>query len=386
MKIIQLHILLIVIALPLYATPELALYSGNRCSECHLNSAGSGMRSEFGWTFGKDITFLQPKDVGLEKIYSIDKEDYSWFNGLLSFGRDFRYQSVRSHKSEDADRKYFPMQAAIYLGSEPFSWLQLEFGYNFGPKVYYGQQKWTASATIKPADWLPYIRFGRIEPSFGLKNCDMTMFDRRVASSYGSESLIPPAYYEYGAEIIYESIDWLTFIGGVYDAQSLREVLIYGDQIPLVKVQSNPSFMLKYIIWPTLGFDFLTGSYFGMSGFANGDFWMADWFAGASITEEVFLEAKVVFTDKEYARETLSYIGTLTYSPLSGIFVFIRGEHGETELMLNKDYPYTIKADQAVAGIRSMLLPYIEILAEYRYLSAEEFTSTRWALQLHLYY
>ena len=378
-------IFLIAIIVDLTATPELALWSGNRCSECHIDAQGSAMRNEFGWTFGKDASVYTPGELGLDFIYGLDKSNYSFGKGWLAFGADYRHQTVRSHKTADAERKYFPMQASLYLNSNPWDWVLMEGKYNFGPKIFNGQTLWSASMLIKPSDILPGIRFGRFQPAMGIRDCDMTSLDRRVAAPDGTEVLIATDFAEYGVELVYESLDWLTVNVGVFDSQSLGEVTLFGGQEELVSIEGNPSANLRIVFWPTALYYSLPDMYIGASTLINGFFVYNTAFAGVGITDEVYIYAKYSGSNKPYIRNTDNVIAGLTFIPYKGIILGLRAEKGETIYHFGKE-SIELQTNQIVANARIMLLPYIEIIPEYRWMDTEEFHSLRWALQLHLYY
>ena len=238
MKIRKIILVISIIALAyityLYATPEFALWTDNRCSKCHVNLHGGGLRNEFGWNFSKDASMFTPTDLGIDSAWkSIDKSKYSSFDSLFAWGMDFRMQTVRSHKTEDAVRRIFPMQASLYLSLNPLNWLSVDGQVNIAPKIFAGQQIWSAALNIKPDESLPSLKIGYFTPSLGLRNCDMTALDRRIASQDGTESFIAPDYAEYGMEMSYEGQDWFTAQIGMFDSKSLSELTLYGGQVPL---------------------------------------------------------------------------------------------------------------------------------------------------------
>ncbi len=380
-----LAILLIIFIAELTATPELALWSGNRCSECHIDAQGSAMRNEFGWTFGKDASVFAPSELGLGFLYDLDKTDYSIGNGWLALGTDFRMQTARSHKSENAVRKFFPMQAAFYMNSNPYKWIMLETKYNFGPKIFNGQTLWNASITLKPFEDLPAIRAGRFQPAMGIRDCDMTSMDRRVAVQDGTEILIAVDYAEYGVELVYESLDWLTVNAGVFDSRSLGEVTLFGGQEDLVGVPNNPSFNLRFVLWPSTVFLDLPDMYVGASTLINGRFVYNTGFAGVALTDAIQLYAKYSGTNKPFSRNTNNYIGGISYIPYKGIVLGLRGESGVTTYYFTGG-DISLTTNHIVANARIMLLPYFEIIPEYRWMDTEEYHSLRWVLQFHLYY
>lgn len=379
-------ILFFVAIIDLMAIPEFSILSYNKCSECHTNNQGSGMRNDFGWTFGRDVAMFTPRQLGMKGFFDLVGSEYGYMDGQVAFGGDFRYQTVRSHKSEDAERQYFPMQGSLYMIAKPFEWIDLQGRYNFGPKIFPGQRMWHVSALIKPSDDLPALRIGHFQPSMGEKVCDMTSLDRRIAAVNGTETLIAPDFAEYGAEIIYEGLDWLTVNAGIYDSRSLSELTLYGQQRDLVRVRGNPSFMTKFILWTEYIHEMLPAGYFGASAFVNGDFWVSNIFTRFSLTPDIFVHGQFAMSDNEFIRETRNWMAGVSIVPTSGIILSVRAETGLTELTLVKDNPYEFVVNQVVLDAKIFPVPFVEIIPEYRLLDTEEYKSTRWALQLHVYY
>jgi len=378
-------ILIVSFIVEMTATPELALWSGNRCSECHIDYLGSGMRNEFGWTFGKDASLFTPDELGLGSLYDLDKKDYSFGNGWLALGTDFRMQTARSHKTDDAVRKVFPMQAALYANSSPNDWIMLEAKYNFGPKIFNGQTLWNAAITFSLLDELPAIKIGRFQPAMGLMDCDMTMLDRRVAAPDGTEVLIAVDYAEYGLELIYESLDWLTVSAGVFDSKMLSEVKLFGGQEHLIGVESNPSFNLRFLFWPSAFYYDMPDMHIGASTFINGKFVYNNVFAGIAVSEDIQFYAKYAGTNLPFSRNTNNYIAGINYIPYKGVILGLRGETGKTTYYFTGTGTSLI-TNHIVANAKIMLMPYFEIIPEYRWMDTEEYHSLRWVLQMHLYY
>jgi hypothetical protein len=366
---------------------------------------GGGMRNEFGWKFSKEMTTFPISEEPLATIYSFDKNKYSYFGKMFAFGFDYRYQSTESHKTNDALRKYYPMQAGIYGNTNPFDWLLIEGQFNLGKigikdsitykpnLIFQGQQDWSASMFIKPATELPVLRLGKFQPSMGLRDCDMTILDRRLAVPDGTEQFIPPDYSEYGAEIIYESQDWLSVNLGVYDSWNLAKVRIWGSEMKLIPVEHNPSIAFKAAFFPEWLWEDFPAAYAGISAFINDRLGYYNAFIGYSILEDLYLEAKYSGTrfsgiqEGEYAvRTSDNFITQVTWMPLRGIFLNIRAETGNSILETASAKLYDFRTNQFIGGIKLLLIPYTELIAEYRHVDCLYYQSSRWLFQFHLFY
>ncbi len=368
------------------ATPEFAMLTGNRCSSCHNNFQGGGMRKEFGWNFGRDFTALNPSEAGLEGLYNLfDKKKYSIFDRYLALGTDFRYQTTRSHKYEDARRKYYPMQASVYLNSSPFDWLSFEGQYNFGKLVFPGQQEWAASVYFHPFDEGPIVRIGNFQPSVGLRDCDMTMLDRRIPTPDGSQTIIPPDYAEIGAELIFENPKWLSLFAGIFDSKNLWANSFFGRESKVVSILHNPTLTFKFVIYPHWINDY-PSSFLGSSILINGNFIFLHSFLGFSVMDDLIFTFRFSLLNKPYERFSYSLIQSLTYMLYKGIILGIRGEYGTADIITLEKIIIPVNTYQFVANAKILLIPYLEFIPEYRFVSSEEYKSFRWTLQLHFYY
>lgn len=412
------------------ATPQFALWTGNRCSSCHISNQGGGMRTEFGWKFPKESSTFSILDEPLSTIYSFDKEKYSKFDSVFSYGLDFRYQSTRSHKYDDATRKYYPMQSSFYAKLQPVSFIMLEGQFNLGrfildsvnPNrtvylnsnrefrnlgkfnssdslfytsnlIYPGQQEWSASAIIKPFSSLPALRIGKFEPAMGLFDCDMTMLDRRLAGPDGTEQFIPPRYSEFGAELNYESFDWLSIDAGVFASNNLQKFKLWGSDLRTVSNSGRLSYVLKGVLYPEWFFEDFPSSYIGASILQNGDFGYFNGFIGYSILENLSLELKYSGmrlsdrADTSLAKNKAdSYMAQLNYIPYKSIFISLRAETGNNELVTENIRNYNFRTNQYVVSTKMIPIPFVELIAEYRYIDCLYFKSGRWLFQLHLFY
>ena len=370
----------------LKSAPEFALWTGNKCTTCHLNQQGGGMRNEFGWSFPKDASLFSTEDEPLKAFYNLfDKQSYGYLDKRIAFGTDFRMQTIRSHKTPDAVRRYIPMQMSVYGMINPIDGITFEGQYNFGRIMFPGQTEYSASVLIQPSDDLPILRIGHFQPSFGLRECDMTMLDRRIAAIDATESLIAPDYAEWGAEIIYDAPYWLTTSFGVFDAQNLAKNTLYGNQISLIPLEHNPTFNYKLTIYPNQIFDFLPDGFLGGSYTINGLFWYATAFLGTSITDELQIIGKFAGSNMPHTRTTENYTISANYLLQKGVFLGARAEFGNTTLIYG-DEKFPIINKQYVLYSRIFLMPYLELIPEYRILETEEYRSSRWAVQLHIYY
>jgi hypothetical protein len=366
------------------ATPEFAQWTANRCSTCHNNMQGGGLRTEFGMNFSKDASILPLNKIGFSDSLNLTNK-FDLLGSPFSVGTDLRFQLIRSFKTEDAQRRFIPMQASIYLGWSPLDWLTVDGQINIANKMFNGQKLWVSSLIIKPADYLPALRLGFFQPSFGVRDCDMTELDRRIAASDGTESLIAPDFAEYGAEFIYESFDWLTLNLGAFDSQSLAELSLYGEQVPLIPIEHNPSFNTRAIIYLQNINDFFPESFLEYSFLINGRFTYTTAMVSLSINNLLHLYGKYATSNFPYSRFTHNFLIGSSYIITKGLILGLRGEFGTTDLIFG-DEINSIKLQQYVLNVKIFPFPFFEMIPEYRFMNTVEYKSTRWDLQFHFYY
>lgn len=396
-KILTSILILLFCRFIVYTTPELSIFSGNKCSKCHINPQGGGIRTEFGWKFIRDASQFPIGNEEINRLYKLfDKEKYwdtirfsdayhkTQFSSPFAFGLDFRFQSTRSHRTELAKRRYFPMEFALYFLMKLNENILLNGQYNIAPVVFQGQDNWSASVNLKIADLLPELQIGKFQPSFGVRDCDMTRFNRRIASVDYTSNLFPPDYSEFGIELSYRKYESFDLFFGAFDSRFLSNVTIFGN-IPLV-LKHNPTFNAKVVFYPSILDDFILFKYVGSSVLINGKFLYFSGFIGLNTLESLGIMGEYVFTSLSELRKTNNFILQIFYYPSRGLIPFFVFETGKTELFITEQSLWNINNYSSTLGIKYFPIPYLEMIAEYRLFKSIESRSTRWNLQLHLYY
>lgn len=386
----------------LHSTPDLAQWTVNKCSKCHINPQGAGIRRDFGWKFIRDASILPIGDEKIRKIYNLfDKEHYAYdltfkpknadsieLVNSFAFGFDFRFQSFRSHKTETSVRRYFPMEANTYIAFKPTEWLIVNAEHNLGKIVFQGQDNWAATAIIDFNGVIPSLQIGKFQPSFGIRDCDMTSFDRRIANLDGTSSLFPANYSEFGLEIFYNKHEKFDITIGVFDSRFLSEVTVFGN-IPIV-LKHNPTFISKVVLFDILPLidnqTLISNHFLGSSILLNGKFYYTSTFLGFSLFDDILFYSEYATSNLVNIRTTQNLILKLGYVITRGVIVYTRFETGNSVLHTTPENLWRISNKQVLCGIKFFPIPYLELNAEYRYLQTLENKSLRWAFQIHLFY
>jgi hypothetical protein len=374
-----LGIIVIGVSQQVEATAQFALLTGNRCINCHVTTQGGAQRDELGQYAMDGVGLLAPNQTLPGRT--------AFANGKVLVGADFRAQMARSHVSPNAERKYFPMQAALYTTVRPSQTIKIEGTYNFGPKRYDGQEAWTASLMYQPTfDW-PMLRVGHFQPPIGMRYDDHTMLVRQTPDVVGASSLIAPNYAEYGAELHYYRKLWLSVTAGVYGARALSEnnVLTVGQSVSLIQDRDKPSYLGRVVFWPKW-LSQMMNFYVGGSLLKNNDFQMTNLFGGVGRQDRVAIMAETAFSDKENLRNTRTVSVDVSLQAKPGLIFYVRGEQGKTTNKRTGQTDIDIVTKQAVLGSQIFLMPQVEIRPEYRLLDTETFRSGRYAVQVHVFY
>ncbi len=386
------------------ARPQYSMTTGNKCISCHVNPNGGGARDQLGWYTRKDVSLVKPKWIGLKELYDLASTNlHSIGEQQFTFGADYRLQTARLGPSFNSERDFFSMQLSPYLVYDPLNWLSFRGHYNLVETVYEGQESWSASATIKPSFKLPQLKVGYIQPSIGMRYDDHTVLVRQFlsANKFGAfKPLIPIDYAEWGAELNYEGLRWLSAAAGVYRSENMSEIKTMSnrvDQSTRQRIQigntgpENVSTLLRVAFLPRF-FDNKINTNIGGSFFNSGDFQMINIFVHVGLTDHLSLMTEYANAEKESSRESDNYLVELTYQLLESLMLHARFEAGETRYKFDfsDQEPFRRKymSNQYAIGGQIYLLPFIELRPEYRIYDHEHLESyqSQWTVQLHVYY
>lgn len=373
-----------------FAIPQFSALTGNRCVNCHVSPTGGGLRNELGWYSWYDVSMVPRKSSLISWAYPED-ESNQFFDGLLTVGMDVRVQNTRQFL-EGSSRATFPMQASLYAAVTPVKAVTVEGTFNLAAlrisdvtrNTYPGQRMGSASVLFQPDASLPLIRAGLFRPSIGMRYDDHTMAPFSWANTSLRQTYLAPDWSEFGAELNYESLKWLSVQAGVFGSEALSRLRVNNGQSSQSVIQGNsPTLTARAVVWPR-AFNDMLNMWFGGSMLMNGDFRMTSAFAGIGLSDHISLMLDYTTTELDDAIRTSNFMAELGYQVYSPLYVYGRYERYTTD---QEFAPGTIVANAAVFGAQIFVLPYVELRPEYRIWDTwKEGTANRWNLQLHLFY
>ncbi|MBU3741118.1 MAG: hypothetical protein FGM24_02415 [Candidatus Kapabacteria bacterium] len=396
-RIVLAAVVLVVATSTTFAIPQFSALSGNRCSNCHVAPHGGGLRSETGWYSYYDVGLISRENAAVKWLYDLD-ESNSYLGGMLTAGMDFRIQNTRSFSSDAAKRVTFPMQASLYAALTPISGVTLEGSFNLaalrtsasGSKVAYpGQRDGHFSAIIKPDNAWPSLRLGLFRPGVGVRYDDHTVFPGSLMTSIGRQPLLAPNWAEYGAELNYEGLKWLTLTAGVFGTGALSQLQVPTGSgvVQALANDESPLLVAKAVLWPRM-FNDMLNVYVGGSVLATEGYSMVNTFMGAGITDNLSLTADLLLMKTDDIVSTRSGMVELTYQVTPEILPFVRWEGASTTfdaLKANGADDDVVYA--GVFGAHVFVLPYVVLRPEYRMWDTRlPGTTSRWNFQLYVFY
>lgn len=378
------------------AIPRFSLLTGTRCSACHFDPQGSGIRTELGWEMMSQ-TGLFEWGIDTSGIPATN----TFYGDKVVPGGDARFQLVRL--STTGQELLIPMQLTTSLAVIPtptvtaftnINWASVYvravtsptdlFGTSSG--LYPGETDYDATLMYQPSITLPSIRIGMIEPSISIRQDDHTLFAHQEAANQGI-ALIPPYYNEVGAELTYEGIRWLTVNAGIFNAKNLAQIDPSVGNITSSFDFSHPTISARIMLWPQLLDQGLNGE-LGGSILVNGSFRMINAWAGLGLADKASFYLEGMYNKDAIDRivRNFSVIGSLEIT--SWLAAEWRYDWGMTEVYPGASLNY---ATAFLAGFEFFPLPYIELRPEYRVMDKNPFYGTgthtgQWTGQIHVFY
>lgn len=433
-----LFLLLCLTATTAAALPRYTLSAGSRCSNCHVNPQGGGLRSGSGWYMMNTASngMITWDKLGLESVHKA--ESNTFLDNRLTIGGDFRLQAARlGRPTADAtgavklpDFMWIPMQSSPGVDVKVANTVHVAASVNLAgiyyeqvmdSKIYPGQSnydawiRWTpareapaeapstpaaqvtsttseedefdapAPAEFKapePPVGLPSVRVGMLQPSFGIRHDDHTLLIRSSSANL-RQPVLPAFYNDLGGEVSWEGIHWLSVEAGAFWPRNFSEAR-FGTTPSAKKddATQKPLASARVTFWPridSVGLNFWAGA----SALYTPSFHMEGTHLGIGKTYwgSLFLEGSMS-RDETQALTRRAWMVQLDYPIVDWISVGARFEQAHAE----SDTGTVTDAQAVVASVQWKPLPMIELRPEYRYLDTTLYRMAQYTLQVHLFY
>jgi hypothetical protein len=157
---------------PLRAEPYLAVEQGLKCSACHVNPTGGGLRNEFGNTYAQTVLAARAIDVG-DQPWTGRVSKYVQLGGNVRGG-----WSGADVEGEDFTNEFDVNEGRAYLNVEPIPGrLSVYVDEQLAPGNATNLETYVRYTTESKA-W--FVRVGKFFLPFGLRLEDDTAFTRQV--------------------------------------------------------------------------------------------------------------------------------------------------------------------------------------------------------------
>ncbi len=428
---------LFAIALPAQALPRFTLDAGSRCSNCHVNPQGGGLRSNSGWYMMNTTSsgMVTWDKLGLKIVH--EAESNTFFDGRLTLGGDLRIQEARLGRPviNDAgittvpDRMWVPMQMTPAADLKIVKTVSATASVNLagvyyqtvmGSSIYPGQSnfdgwiRWApersapavvetkaaepaegaagaddfdapppeAPAVAEPPVGLPSVRVGMVQPSFGIRHDDHTMLIHGSAANL-RQPVLPAFYNDLGGEVNWEGLHWLSIDAGAYWPRNFSEAR-FGTMASQNKTDAagKPLASARVTFWPridSVGMNFWAGA----SAMYTPNFAIegAHFGVGKTYWGSVFAEATHSRDDTlALSRYAWMVQADCPVKPWLALEARYETSHAEADSGKITD------AQAVVAGVQWIPFPMIELRPEYRFLDTTAYRMAQYTLQVHLFY
>src|SRR6201995_5629812 len=95
-----------------YAEPYLAVQTGLKCTQCHVNPTGGGLRNTYGDVFAQTLLPAKHIDTGADVWTGA-------LNSFISIGGDLRYDAeVQQARNQPSVQQFDLQQTRVYLEAQ----------------------------------------------------------------------------------------------------------------------------------------------------------------------------------------------------------------------------------------------------------------------------
>jgi hypothetical protein len=166
-------LMLLCVAAPVRAEPYLAVQNGFKCSQCHVNPTGGGLRNDYGDVFAQTLMPAHRIDTGPDV----------WTGALNSFiriGGDLRFAGTFDQVRDQPSTNEFSLeQMRVYLEAQVIPNRLLVYADEMvAPGGATNEEAWAMYWSANH-DW--YVKAGQMYLPFGFRLQDQTAFVQQVS-------------------------------------------------------------------------------------------------------------------------------------------------------------------------------------------------------------
>jgi len=339
----------------LTAHPQFATQRAVLCGQCHVNAQGGGLRNDYG------ADYYSKTVLPMKKWQKFGDSDFTaTVNDYIRYGADLRMQYYYYADQQTSQNAFFPMQADLYLGVQPFERFQLYLEQSLFNTV--------ASADVWAQYSLPddkgYLRFGQFVPAYGLRMADHTSFIRG-----GNVGGLQLAQNKAGIAPEVQGLQWKPSNNtvGIEGAVKLKGVRVTGSV-------GKPKTGREYSFTLNAAKAFWAGDYNLLMGanYFNGDYLNRGWryaysglYLGINRGPFTFLgEADITSDYTERGATGYATMAMLAYQVTQGFYLDLKHDFYDADVQFTGD-----SMTRYTLGLDLFPLSYIELLPQYRLLT-----------------
>lgn len=337
----------LVAASAVVAEPYLAVRTGYKCSQCHINMSGGGKRTEFGAIYTQ--TFLPWQQAR-------SKSQKSFFNGAvndqISFGINLRVVNQttfgvdRPRRAYKRDNSLEITEGNLYVQMEVIKdFLSVYLDETMTPS---GASNRESFALVKNLPFNAYVKVGRILLPYGLRLLDDDSFIRqKTGFNYDNQDL--------GAEIGLEPGPFSLTVAGSNGTQGGAEVNLDKQfsavgSVVFRHLRVGGSFSRNRVP------DILTYTYGGFAGVNFGRFTL--------LGEADIIEERVKDQEEQRAKfgDQLAAFGELDFLITRGINLKAAYDFHDPRRKLKED-----ERDRVTVGVEAFVTQFLQLRGFYRF-------------------
>ncbi|MCE1190336.1 MAG: hypothetical protein LWX56_14500 [Ignavibacteria bacterium] len=366
-------VLIFALSASVFALPRFSLRTGALCSDCHVNPTGGAIRTEGGWTYGKNTLKMwntYTSDESFEMSPKIGKN--------ITFGFDYRTQMLVAFDSSSTRSDFHRMTGSVYFNVDLSPGIHTFARYDFIQKI------WEGYGIVNIGNL--YVKAGSFAPDFGLRLDDHSAYTRGgdlnviTNTQYGLP--FGPKYILTGAEAGYNFKDIVQL-----------SVSTGGDGTPTF--QNEPAYITKLQVLPYTSDDFNL-----MTGVSFASVKRLDNNTGDKLNSQIYggyfgagYHSLTLLAEYDQGKDYYIQGSTVKVFMAEAALVLTKGLEGQVRYdSMTGDDPaapatHKLSLQHVILGLNWTPVSFVEIIPQYRFhLEDPEIKNNAAVLQFHFFY